>query len=105
MHFPKEVAVTFADAADLGRLVPHDAPHQGVVIEPARHRPVVERIRPDRQGAGDARCRQRRRDRAAIGNVQEPHTSYVTPSLWTMRPSTIVSADRICRIWLSGIVK
>jgi 23S rRNA (guanosine2251-2'-O)-methyltransferase len=33
MQFPKEVAVTIADAADLGRLVPHDAPHQGVVIE------------------------------------------------------------------------
>lgn len=33
MQFPKEVAVTLADAADLARLVPHDAPHQGVVIE------------------------------------------------------------------------
>jgi 23S rRNA (guanosine2251-2'-O)-methyltransferase len=33
MQFSKEVAVTFADVADLGRLVPHDAPHQGVVIE------------------------------------------------------------------------
>ena len=33
MKFPQEVAVTFADVADLGRLVPHDAPHQGVVIE------------------------------------------------------------------------
>lgn len=33
MQFPKEVAVTLADVADLGRLVPHDAPHQGVVIE------------------------------------------------------------------------
>jgi len=33
MQFPKEVAVTLADAADLGRLVPHDAPHQGVVVE------------------------------------------------------------------------
>jgi 23S rRNA (guanosine2251-2'-O)-methyltransferase len=33
MQFPKDVAVTLADAADLGRLVPHDAPHQGVVIE------------------------------------------------------------------------
>ena len=33
MQFPKEVPVTFADVADLGRLVPHDAPHQGVVIE------------------------------------------------------------------------
>lgn len=33
MQFPKEVAVTLADVADLGRLVPNDAPHQGVVIE------------------------------------------------------------------------
>ena len=33
MKFPKEVAVTLADVADLGRLVPHDTPHQGVVIE------------------------------------------------------------------------
>ncbi len=33
MQFPKHVPVTFADVADLGRLVPHDAPHQGVVIE------------------------------------------------------------------------
>ena len=33
MKFPDEVAVTLAEAPDLGRLVPHDAPHQGVVIE------------------------------------------------------------------------
>ncbi|HUE79575.1 MAG TPA: 23S rRNA (guanosine(2251)-2'-O)-methyltransferase RlmB [Sphingomicrobium sp.] len=33
MQFPGDVPVTFADAADLGRLVPHDAPHQGVLIE------------------------------------------------------------------------
>jgi 23S rRNA (guanosine2251-2'-O)-methyltransferase len=33
MQFPKDVAVTFAEAPDLGRLVPSDAPHQGVVIE------------------------------------------------------------------------
>src|SRR5436190_24218694 len=33
MQFPKDVAVTLADVADLGRLVPHDAPHQGLVIE------------------------------------------------------------------------
>ena len=33
MQFPDHVAVTLADVADLGRLVPHDAPHQGVVIE------------------------------------------------------------------------
>jgi len=33
MQFPKEVAVTLAEAPDLGRLVPADAPHQGVVVE------------------------------------------------------------------------
>ena len=33
MAFPPDVAVTLAEAPDLGRLVPHDAPHQGVVIE------------------------------------------------------------------------
>jgi len=33
LQFPKDVAVTFAEAADLARLVPHDAPHQGVVVE------------------------------------------------------------------------
>ena len=35
MNFPAEVPVTYADVADLGRLVPNDAPHQGVVIEVA----------------------------------------------------------------------
>lgn len=33
MNFPDSVPVTFADVADLGRLVPPDAPHQGAVIE------------------------------------------------------------------------
>jgi len=33
MQFPPDVPMTFADVADLGRLVPGDAPHQGVVIE------------------------------------------------------------------------
>ena len=33
MQFPKEVPVTLAEAPDLGRLVPGDAPHQGMVIE------------------------------------------------------------------------
>jgi 23S rRNA (guanosine2251-2'-O)-methyltransferase len=33
MQFPKDVAVTLAEAPDLGRLVPSDAPHQGIVIE------------------------------------------------------------------------
>jgi len=33
MQFPQDVALTLAEAPDLGRLVPNDAPHQGVVIE------------------------------------------------------------------------
>jgi 23S rRNA (guanosine2251-2'-O)-methyltransferase len=33
MQFPSEVAVTLAEAPDLARLVPADAPHQGVVVE------------------------------------------------------------------------
>lgn len=33
MQFPDDVPVTMADVADLGRLVPQDAPHQGVVVE------------------------------------------------------------------------
>ena len=33
MQFPADVAVTLAEAPDLARLVPADAPHQGVVIE------------------------------------------------------------------------
>jgi len=33
MQFPQAVPVTHADVADLARLVPYDAPHQGVVIE------------------------------------------------------------------------
>jgi 23S rRNA (guanosine2251-2'-O)-methyltransferase len=33
MQFPKDVPLTLAEAPDLGRLVPRDAPHQGVVIE------------------------------------------------------------------------
>ena len=31
--FPADLPVTYAEVADLGRLVPQDAPHQGVVIE------------------------------------------------------------------------
>jgi len=31
--FPKQLQVTFAEVADLGRLVPNDAPHQGIVAE------------------------------------------------------------------------
>lgn len=33
LDLPPILPVTYADVADLGRLVPHDAPHQGLVIE------------------------------------------------------------------------
>jgi 23S rRNA (guanosine2251-2'-O)-methyltransferase len=33
MELPSSLLVTFADVADLGRLVPQDAPHQGLVLE------------------------------------------------------------------------
>ena len=33
MQFPSEIPLTMSDVTDLARLVPHDAPHQGVVIE------------------------------------------------------------------------
>jgi 23S rRNA (guanosine2251-2'-O)-methyltransferase len=33
MNFPPEVILTRAEVTDLARLVPNDAPHQGVVIE------------------------------------------------------------------------
>lgn len=33
---PKDIQVSFAEAADLGRLVPGDAPHQGMVAEVER---------------------------------------------------------------------
>ena len=33
LSLPPAIPVTFADVADLGRLVPADAPHQGLVIE------------------------------------------------------------------------
>src|SRR4051795_7295080 len=36
LELPPSVPITFADAADLGRLVPKDAPHQGIVAEVER---------------------------------------------------------------------
>lgn len=38
---PAAIPVTYADVADLARLVPHDAPHQGMVAEVERLEDVV----------------------------------------------------------------
>jgi 23S rRNA (guanosine2251-2'-O)-methyltransferase len=53
MNFPKDLPVTLADVADLGRLVPHDAPHQGVVIEvePLEDAWLDELLRPSSERA------------------------------------------------------
>lgn len=32
-HFDPAIPLSFADAADLGRMVPRDAPHQGIVLD------------------------------------------------------------------------
>ena len=49
--FAASIPVTFADVADLGRLVPRDAPHQGIVAEVERLRRHAAR-RPARPGRG-----------------------------------------------------
>ncbi len=33
LDLPAVIPITYADVADLGKMVPHDAPHQGLVIE------------------------------------------------------------------------
>jgi 23S rRNA (guanosine2251-2'-O)-methyltransferase len=64
--FPSELPVTYADVADLGRLVPQDAPHQGVVIEVD---PLPDIWLGDllEQGAGD------QRPLLVLDQVTDPH--------------------------------
>src|SRR5687767_12087788 len=65
MQFPKGVPVTYADVADLGRLVPHDAPHQGVVIEVE---PLEEAWLGDLLAAADERA-----TLLVLDQVTDPH--------------------------------
>lgn len=62
---PPEAPVTFADAADLGRLVPRDAPHQGIVAE-------VERL-PDLLLADLLDRAEDRRPLLVLDQVTDPH--------------------------------
>ena len=62
---PKDVPVTLAEAADLGRLVPHDAPHQGMVAE-------VERL-PDLLLADLIDDAPDRRPLLVLDQVTDPH--------------------------------
>ena len=64
-YFPPGLAVTFADAADLGRLVPRDAPHQGIVAE-------VERL-PDLLLADILHDAPERRPLLVLDQVTDPH--------------------------------
>ena len=87
MQFPKDVAVTLADVADLGRLVPHDAPHQGVVIEvepleevwldgSSGRRAGARRAAGARPGDRPAQCR---RDPALGGRVRRDRDRHPGP--------------------------
>ena len=63
--FPPDVPVTYADAADLGRLVPRDAPHQGIVAD-------VERL-PDIWLADILEGAPERRPLLVLDQVTDPH--------------------------------
>lgn len=66
IELPSTIPVTFAEAADLGRLVPADAPHQGIVAEVD---PLEEIWLGDllQQGADD------RRPLLVLDQVTDPH--------------------------------
>jgi 23S rRNA (guanosine2251-2'-O)-methyltransferase len=66
LDIPPVVPITFADVADLGRLVPADAPHQGLVAEVD---PLEEIWLGDllQQGEGD------RRPLVVLDQVTDPH--------------------------------
>ncbi|WP_375287201.1 23S rRNA (guanosine(2251)-2'-O)-methyltransferase RlmB [Sphingomonas sp.] len=66
LDLPAEMTVVFADVADLGRMVPGDAPHQGLVIEAD---PLEDVWLGDllAQGAGD------RRPLLVLDQVTDPH--------------------------------
>ncbi|WP_213981459.1 23S rRNA (guanosine(2251)-2'-O)-methyltransferase RlmB [Sphingomonas sp. dw_22] len=66
LDIPPVIPITFADVADLGRLVPHDAPHQGLVaeVEPLEEIWLGDLLD---QGAGD------RRPLVVLDQVTDPH--------------------------------
>ena len=65
VELPKRVPFTYADVADLGRLVPRDAPHQGLVAE-------VERL-PDLLLADILDDAPERRPLLVLDQVTDPH--------------------------------
>lgn len=76
LGLPQDLPITYSDVADLGRMVPGDAPHQGIVIEVD---PLEEIWLGDllASGADD------RRPLLVLDHVTDPHNvgarSYVRP--------------------------
>ena len=87
MQFPKDVAVTLAEVTDLARLVPHDAPHQGVVIEvePLEEVWLDELVRREAEG----------RTLLVLDQVTDPHNvGAILRSAAAFGVAGIVTQDR-----------
>ena len=87
MQFPKDVAVTLAEVTDLARLVPHDAPHQGVVIEvePLEEVWLDELVRREAEG----------RTLLVLDQVTDPHNvGAILRSAAAFGVTGIVTQDR-----------
>ena len=68
LDIPPVIPITYADVADLGRLVPHDAPHQGLVIEVDPLEDIwLGDLLDQGQGEGD------RRPLVILDQVTDPH--------------------------------
>ena len=68
LDIPPVIPITYADVADLGRLVPSDAPHQGLVIEVEPLEDIwLGDLLDQGQGEGD------RRPLVVLDQVTDPH--------------------------------
>jgi len=88
LDIPPVIPITYADVADLGRLVPHDAPHQGLVaeVEPLEEIWLGDLLD---QGAGD------RRPLVILDQVTDPHNvGAVLRSAAAFDALGIVTQDR-----------
>jgi 23S rRNA (guanosine2251-2'-O)-methyltransferase len=88
LDIPPVIPITYADVADLGRLVPHDAPHQGLVaeVEPLEEIWLGDLLD---QGAGDMR------PLVILDQVTDPHNvGAVLRSAAAFDALGIVTQDR-----------
>jgi 23S rRNA (guanosine2251-2'-O)-methyltransferase len=68
LDIPPVIPITYADVADLGRLVPNDSPHQGLVIEVEPLEDIwLGDLLEQGQGEGD------RRPLVVLDHVTDPH--------------------------------